>query len=41
MKVTPNTRLITFGDSWTQGHGIELDIHYKEMSKKEIFSQNL
>ena len=24
-------RLLTFGDSWTAGHGVETDIRYKEM----------
>ena len=41
MKVTPNTRLITFGDSWTQGHGVELDIHYKEVISPNEFTNKL
>lgn len=41
MKVSPNSRLITFGDSWTQGHGIELDIHYKEVISPNPFIDKL
>lgn len=41
MRVTSNTRLITFGDSWTQGHGVELDIHYKEVISPNEFTDKL
>lgn len=34
-------RLITFGDSWTAGHGIEDDITYKESSKPPEFIEKL
>lgn len=30
MNIVPN-RLVTFGDSWTAGHGIETDLQYKEV----------
>ena len=31
-------RLITFGDSWTAGHGVETEKQYKEFEKKSFFS---
>jgi hypothetical protein len=34
-------RLITFGDSWTAGHGIETDIKYKEEPFPDAFTQKL
>ena len=34
-------RLITFGDSWTAGHGIETDVKYKEEPFPHMFIQKL
>lgn len=34
-------RLITFGDSWTEGHGIETDVKYKEEPFPHMFIQKL
>jgi hypothetical protein len=34
-------RLITFGDSWTAGHGIEEDVQYKEIPFPNTFIQKL
>ena len=34
-------RLITFGDSWTAGHGVELDIQYKEVISPNPFIDKL
>lgn len=34
-------RLVTFGDSWTAGHGIETDIHYKEIISPNDFIDKL
>jgi hypothetical protein len=34
-------RLITFGDSWTAGHGIEEDVQYKEIPFPNMFIQKL
>jgi hypothetical protein len=34
-------RLVTFGDSWTAGHGVEDDIRYKEVANPEYFTQQL
>ena len=34
-------RLIAFGDSWTAGHGIELDIQYKEVISPNPFIDKL
>lgn len=34
-------RLITFGDSWTAGHGVEKDIKYKENANPPLFIQKL
>ena len=34
-------RLITFGDSWTAGHGIEEDVQYKEVPFPNMFIQKL
>lgn len=34
-------KLITFGDSWTHGHGVEDDIHYKEIGRADDFTFNL
>lgn len=34
-------RLITFGDSWTAGHGIESDVKYKEDPFPNMFTQKL
>jgi hypothetical protein len=34
-------RLITFGDSWTAGHGVETDVKYKEDSKPPVFIDKL
>ena len=34
-------RLITFGDSWTAGHGIEEDSQYKEVPFPNMFIQKL
>jgi hypothetical protein len=34
-------RLITFGDSWTAGHGIEEDVQYKEIPFPNMFVQKL
>lgn len=34
-------RLITFGDSWTAGHGIETDIKYKEVANPPQFIDKL
>ena len=31
LETSDNTRLIAFGDSWTNGHGVEKDIQYKEV----------
>ena len=30
-------RLVTFGDSWTAGHGVETDIQYKEVISPNLF----
>ena len=30
-------KLIAFGDSWTHGHGVEDDVHYKEIGKAPDF----
>lgn len=34
-------RLITFGDSWTSGHGVETDITYKEVANPDYFIEQL
>ena len=34
-------RLITFGDSWTAGHGVETDVKYKEEPFPHMFIQKL
>jgi hypothetical protein len=36
-----SSRLITFGDSWTAGHGVELDIHCKEVISPNPFIDKL
>jgi len=41
INLQPNSRLIAFGDSWTQGHGIELDIHCKEVISPNPFIDKL
>lgn len=34
-------RIVAFGDSWTNGHGVEEDITYKEVAKPPTFIANL
>jgi len=34
-------RLITFGDSWTAGHGVETNVYYKEKAFPDKFTQKL
>ena len=34
-------RLITFGDSWTAGHGVETEIEYKENPTPPKFIEKL
>ena len=34
-------RLICFGDSWTAGHGVELNNKYKEVAHPDMFTQKL
>jgi lysophospholipase L1-like esterase len=34
-------RLITFGDSWTAGHGVETNVIYKEKAFPDKFTQKL
>jgi lysophospholipase L1-like esterase len=34
-------RLIAFGDSWTHGHGVEEDPHYKEIASPDPFTFHL
>ena len=41
MLVSPNSRLITFGDSWTGGHGVETNIQYKEVIDCGEFTNRL
>jgi len=40
-QINNSSRLITFGDSWTAGHGIELDIHCKEIISPNEFVDKL
>ncbi len=40
-QIDNTTRLIAFGDSWTAGHGVELDIHCKEVISPNSFIDNL
>ena len=41
MGFSVNTRLITFGDSWTAGHGIETESHWIEDATPPKFIQKL
>jgi len=34
-------RLITFGDSWSAGHGVETDVQYKEVISPNDFIDKL
>lgn len=40
-QIDNTSRLITFGDSWTAGHGVELDIHCKEVISPNPFIDTL
>lgn len=41
IELNNSSRLIAFGDSWTAGHGVELDIHCKEVISPNEFVNKL